>query len=133
MSNKMKTLSVIAVLVAFLPISALADHYGRIVASTDSTQRIYDVVDTSVYNPRPAWAVNDDDLLQGLFQPNVAAWQATNQWFVRIPAGVKSGAVYLGGGQGTTDASQYINPDNTDGNGAAIQSPQPSPYYIKAP
>lgn len=119
----MKTFLIFAAIALGLSCSvAQAAQYGRpvVIDSGGTSQvRIYDVVDTAVFDPRPSWGKTDDALLTGMFKPNKAAWAAAGQWFVAVPAGVQAGAIHVGSDYGA--ASSYTNPDGTDGDGKPIK------------
>ena len=84
----------------------------------DQTIHMVDVIDTADYHPRPTWGQTDEELLSKLFEPNKAGWVADDEWFKQVPDGVQNGATFNGDeAADTMDATKYLNPDGTDGNG----------------
>lgn len=88
--------------------------YARMIP-IDGQHRVVDVVDTSVYEPRPEWGQTDEQLLGRIFAPNKDAWVEAGQWFVLVPLGVQNGAVHTGGD--FMDPATYLNPDGSNGDG----------------
>lgn len=73
--------------------------------------RTIDIVDTSVYVPRPTWGTTDEELLNRMFAPNKAAWVDAGAWFTPIPDALSNGSQYLGG-----DKSDLYNYTDLSGN-----------------
>jgi hypothetical protein len=100
----------------------MSKKYSRPVA-VDTQVRMYDVVDTAKYDPRPAWGQTDAELLDRIFAPNKAEWVEAGVWFVEVCGGVQDGAVYSGGGYMLP--ASYLNPDGSDGNGDMPEVEEP--------
>lgn len=84
--------------------------YARPVA-VDGKHRMYDVIDTDDFNPKPAWWTSDAAAFDRMFAPNAEAWKAAGQWFVEVPPRVQDGAVHAGNDY--MDKASYTNPDGT--------------------
>lgn len=94
---------------------------------TDQTIHLVDVLDMEdrAYQPRPLLGcMTDQDLLSRLFEPNKAQWLADDEWFVAVPQGAQSGAVFIGAWpDDQNDPKKYENPDGTYADGSEIPSP----------
>lgn len=84
--------------------------YARPV-TVGSQVRMYDVVDTDAYNPRPVWGQTDEALLDRIYSGQKEAWVSKGQWFVEVPPRVQDCAVHTGSDY--MDKASYLNPDGT--------------------
>lgn len=107
-----------------LPMSKYARFIWRNEQSDHSIQLV-DVIDMAVsYPPLPLLGCDTyEKLLSKLFEPNKAQWVADDEWFVAVPDGVQSGAVFTGMAGEESDPLKYENPDGTYADGTTIPKP----------
>ena len=90
----------------------------------DHSVHLVDLIDTSVYEPRPSWGQTDDALLSKIFEPNKDQWVADDEWFHQVPDACQPGATFLGEEgcpeEDYLNPDNYINPDGTNGAGIPI-------------